>query len=47
MSKRLYYRISKNYAGEIFSQLRFVVKLKVIEKCTDFYFGTGKLPPKL
>ena len=26
---------------------QFIMYLfKVIEKCTNFYFGTGKLPPK-
>ena len=24
----------------------FVKEVKVIEKCTNFYFGTEKLPPK-
>ena len=23
-----------------------IMNLKVIEKCTNFYFGTEKLPPK-
>ena len=32
--------------GSVLGPFLFSVYIKVIEKCTNFYFGTEKLPPK-